>query len=906
MPLSPGNRLGPYEIVAPLGTGGMGEVYRARDTRLGRDVAVKVLPQHLSSNAEVRARFEREAKTISSLNDPHICTLHDIGREGDTDYLVMELVEGETLADRLRRGALPAADVLRLGAQIAAALDRAHRAGIVHRDLKPGNVMLAKGGAKLMDFGLARATGMAGRGPASDAASTALAQSPTESRPLTSEGTIVGTFQYMSPEQLEGREADARSDLWALGCVLYEMVTGRRAFEGKSQASLIGSIMNTEPAPMATVAPMAPPGLDRLVRRCLAKDPEDRWQNARDIAHELQWISSESGSQAGAALSSASAAGTKRSGAASAIRTRAALAWAILATIALAATLAITAVHERRRSTVAPAPTEFTLEPPPGYTFTLPADPVLSPDGRTVACVVEDSSHTNELAIRPLERAEFRVLPGADGCWLPFWSPDGRWIAFFSEGKLRKVSLDGSSSIALADAPDGRGGAWSADGRIVFVPTASGCVYSIPAAGGNAVPVTTLDSGREEVGHRYPCLIQDGPRFLYVALGKNGKKWLCAGDVAGGPSRVLRETETGARWAGPGWILGVDHRRVLAQRFDERKLEISGPLVEVAQCGGVPKLGNANLAAAANGTVVYQRPQRRKAWLRWHDAAGNPIGARTRAFESPVAIALAPDQQKVATTLAADNDLWLLDLEHPVPNRLTFFNAPQLNGLEMLTWSPDSKRIAYTFAAGAGSQAIHVMSVETSADSVLFRAPGFFALTQSWSNDGRRLIALCSNSQGNFDIWTIPVDNPKAAACFLETPEYELVCRLSPDGRWLACQVAVADELQVRIYSIQTPGVRYQVVLDRKPHPKWGPAWSADGRTLVVVDVVGRVIAIPVQLEGGFRQGESRVLFELPPQTSLVAVAPDLRRFLVCEFEPQSNPGPLCVLMGWPQRLGTP
>jgi len=306
MPLSPGSTLGPYEIIAPLGAGGMGEVYRARDTRLGRDVAVKVLPAHMSARPEVRARFEREAKTISSLNHPNICALYDIGRmpgeagANDTAYLVMELVEGETLGRRLERGPLPLAETLKIGAQIADALDRAHRAGVVHRDLKPGNIMLTRGGAKLLDFGLARATGMAGPASGSGETVAALTLSPTVAQPLTAEGTIVGTFQYMAPEQLEGRDADARADIWAFGCVLYEMATGRRAFDGQSQASLIGSIMKDEPRPLTEIAPLAPPALDRVVRRCLSKDPDDRWQSAADMKHELDWIT-QSASQSGVA-----------------------------------------------------------------------------------------------------------------------------------------------------------------------------------------------------------------------------------------------------------------------------------------------------------------------------------------------------------------------------------------------------------------------------------------------------------------------------------------------------------------------------------------------------------------------------------------------------------------------------
>jgi serine/threonine protein kinase len=313
MSLDPGTRLGPYEIRSPLGAGGMGEVYRARDTRLDRDVAIKVLPQHLSEHAEVRARFEREARTVSSLNHPNICTLFDVGREGDVDYLVMELVEGETLADKLSRGPLPLADVIRLGTQIADALDRAPRAGIVHRDLKPGNVMLTKGGAKLMDFGLARSAGLAGS--SGGTGETLLTHSPTVGQPLTAEGTIVGTFQYMSPEQLEGKEADTRSDLWALGCVLYEMATGKRAFDGSTQASLISAIMRDTPRPLAELAPLSPPALEKLVVALLAKDPDERVQTAHDVKLQLQWMADATPSSALHAAVNAGAMPSRRRGA---------------------------------------------------------------------------------------------------------------------------------------------------------------------------------------------------------------------------------------------------------------------------------------------------------------------------------------------------------------------------------------------------------------------------------------------------------------------------------------------------------------------------------------------------------------------------------------------------------------
>ena len=438
MSLTPGTRLGPYEIVTPLGAGGMGEVYRARDTRLGRDVAIKVLPEHLSASPDVRARFEREAKTVSSLNHPSICTLFDVGRESETDYLVMELVEGETLAARLARGALPTGDVLRLGSQIADALDRAHRAGVIHRDLKPGNVMLTKSGAKLMDFGLARATGTVGPAGGTGATAGIRSQSPTMEQPLTAEGTIVGTFQYMAPEQLEGKEADARSDIWALGCVLYEMATGKRAFEGESHASLISAILRDTPRPLAELAPLSPPGIDRIVSQCLAKDADERWQSAGDLARELRWLTSSS-SQSGMPAVPARRRVLPRGG----------LGMIAGAVVALAALVyAFGPWNSRHAETPL---VRFALAAPPGTTLEQTADAALSPDGRALAFLAADSSGTDHIYVRPLASPDARIVPGTDDGSLPFWSPDSRMLGLFSGGKLRKVSLDGSQPLVLCD-----------------------------------------------------------------------------------------------------------------------------------------------------------------------------------------------------------------------------------------------------------------------------------------------------------------------------------------------------------------------------------------------------------------------------------------------------------------------
>jgi eukaryotic-like serine/threonine-protein kinase len=778
--------------------------------------------------------------------------------------------------------------VLRLGGQIADALDRAHRAGMVHRDLKPGNVMLTKSGAKLMDFGLARATGLAGPGGGSGAGRGALTQSPTVAQPLTAEGTIIGTFQYMAPEQLEGREADARSDLWALGCVLYEMATGRRAFEGVSQASLIGSIMKDEPRPISERTPMSPPALDRLVGALLAKDPAERIQTAHDVRLQLGWIAD------GGAPTSGVAAAVVRS------KAPAWRAWLIPTAVALAA-VAVTAAVVRRP--VAPAPSfEFTLEPPAGTTFGFPADPALSPDGRTVACVVADAAGQTRLALRPLERAETRLLAGTEDASLPFWSPDGKAIGYFAQGKLRRVGLDGSPPVTLADAADGRGAAWSRDGVILFAPGSSGVICRVPATGGDPVRITTLDPGRGEMAHRYPSFVGDGGSFLYVSLAKDGKKWLCAGSVDGGPGRVLRETESAARTSVPGWVLSVERRRLMAQRLDQRSLAFEGSPLEIAQVGATGKIGYPNLGTDAGGTVVYQQELKFKAWLRWHDATGAPLGERMRELDSPQEVALSPDLRRVAVVMGDEGDLWLLDLDHPVPTRLTFFNATQYGALYALAWSPDSKRIAYSLEVGTINDVIHVISVEGSRDAVLFSPPALFASNHVWSPDGRSLVTILTTVAGGQDIWTVPVDEPNAATLYEATPDDEQRGALSPDGRWLACLVGVTGRQEIRILSYPKPGERYQLALGSAP--VYGVlAWSGDGRTLVFIDSDRHVVAVDVRLDGGFRQGEPRVLFTLPPDDALVAISPDLKRFLLFEREHVPNLAPLRVLTAWPERL---
>jgi hypothetical protein len=488
MPLSSGTRLGPYEILAPLGAGGMGEVYRARDTRLERTVAIKVLPQHLADTPESRQRFEREARAVSSLNHPHICTLHDVGSQDGTEFLVMEYLEGETLAKRLEKGALPLEQVLKIGTEVADALDKAHRQGIIHRDLKPGNIMLTKSGAKLLDFGLAKSTV-----PLTSGATMTAAVKHTT--PVTQQGMIVGTFQYMAPEQVEGKDVDARSDIFSFGAVLYEMVTGRRAFPGKSQLSVASAILEKEPEPISTLQPMTPPALDHAIRRCLAKDPEERWQTARDLALELEW-SAEGGSQV-MAMPAGAAQGIRA-------RWRGVLLWGVVSVLLAAITgLAIWNLKPSPPPTPQPVSrTVITL--PPGQRLAGLDQPAvaLSPDGTHLAYVAGQGGTQQQIYLRAMNSLEARPIPGTEGATGPFFSPDGQWLGFFTGTNLKKIPLSGGAAQTLGDAALAHGESWSSQGTIAFSPGTASFLQQVSDAGGPMQPLTRLERG--DVSHRWP------------------------------------------------------------------------------------------------------------------------------------------------------------------------------------------------------------------------------------------------------------------------------------------------------------------------------------------------------------------------------------------------------------------
>ncbi len=835
MTLSSGARLGPYEILSPLGSGGMGEVYRARDARLGRDVAIKVLPEHLSLHPEVRARFEREAKTVSSLNHPNICTLFDVGREGDKDYLVMELVEGESLAQRLAKGALPMGDVLRIGAQIADALDRAHRAGVIHRDLKPANVMLAKNGAKLMDFGLARETGMAG--PGSGSRLSAMSQSPTRAAPLTTEGTIIGTFQYMAPEQLEGVEADARCDLWALGCVLHEMATGQRAFEGRSQASLISAIMTAQPAPVSQLVPLAPAALDRLVSRCLAKDVDDRWQSARDLMHELRAIGEPgTGSVTGAP---AVARSTRRG---------ASLWQAVaVAAAAFAAGAALILLLQRGEPDVGPFVLDVPL--PSGQTMVGGAgDIALSPDGRTIVLSLRDSAGVARLWQRPLDGKPATPIEGTEGAVMPFWSPDGKSIGFFGGENLRRVRLAGGTSQVLCRAAGGRGASWGANGDILFTPGAEGPVFRVSDQGGTPVAVTTVDTARGEIGHRYARLLPDGRRFLYATLpAKEGEHEIFLGELGSTKSKFVMRADGVPTYTRDGWLIHRRNRLLAAQRFDPGSAKLTGapiPLFEVGTLVGIQATPTA--WCTEGGLLLTLNATSTRSELTVRSRGGERLQA-PMLVNSMIDPALSPDGRRLVfsqgtptSTSSSGWNLWTFDLARGLASQLTFDGS----GCFSPNWSPDGREVVY-HSNVAGSYALYVKAVDSgAAPRLLFKPDGLTINANDWTRDGQYVLYSVTDSKTAEDVHLLSMDGSGRTRPLLTTAANEDGAKVSPDGRWMVYQSDESGRTEVYVASFPGLGSKRQVSLAGGADARW----RSDGRQIQFVAAGGATMGTEVRL----------------------------------------------------------
>ena len=890
MRLSPGTKLGPYEILSPLGAGGMGEVYRARDTRLGRDVAVKVLPHHLSSNTEVRARFEREAKTVSSLNHPNICTLFDIGREKDTDYLVMELVDGETLATRIARGALPAADVMKIGAQIADALDRAHRAGVVHRDLKPGNVMLAKSGAKLMDFGLARAVGLAAT---AGSGASLLTQSPTIAQPLTAEGTIIGTFQYMAPEQLEGREADERSDIWALGCVLYEMATGVRAFEGKSQASLIATIMHTDPRPLREIVPASPPSLDRLIRECLAKDPDERRQSAGDVRRELNRISR------GDADAPSATPPTTRSTSARWIAAAAAAGM-------VGAAIGYWIAHRAQPATTGER-IAFTIPAPPGsrFRFTIEEDgtriapPLISPDGKQIVFGVVDSKGGRTLMRRSFDDVAVQPIAASTEARTPFWSPDSRSLAFFSEGKLRSISLASGAAVTLADGSvNPRGGAWSRKGVILFAPTANSGIYSVSERGGTPLQITFPDTSLPDISHRFPTFLPDDEHFLFLVWTNNSALRDSIGGIYLGSlgSREVKRVENASSSVAiaNGTLVFARDGMLVQAPFDAKNGTVGPATVTNQPVDWDVSTGLGLFSISQTGTLLCRESnalaQSRPVWF---DRTGAPMDTvRVPANYSKIGIARrAAWAAVIIGNQDGNGDVWLLDFNRGLTSRFSNSRADERHVLI----SSDGSLVAYTSDVGGPYHAFVAPSDQSGAPVKVSPPSDDWNLLDISLDDRLVLLAMSTHicvidleSRQSMRWHTVPGSFASSSGGF------------SPDARWIAygSPESGRDEVYVRPY----PGPGGQVQVSTRGGTS--PHWSNDGREIVYLDSDGDLIAVPVDTRAGFETGVPRRLFRIGSRAVWDAMG-DHSRFLVTVRGADVVDPPLKVVTNWMSTAST-
>jgi Tol biopolymer transport system component len=879
--LAAGTRLGPYEILSPVGAGGMGEVYRARDTRLEREVAVKVLPAHLSSSEEMRQRFEREAKAISQLSHPHICALYDVGSHDGVEYLVMEYLEGETLAARLVKGPVPTEQLLKWGVEIADALDKAHRQGIVHRDLKPGNVMLTKSGVKLLDFGLAKALpSPPGRGQGEG-----LTSLPTQAN-LTQEGTILGTFQYMAPEQLEGKDADARTDIFAFGAVLYEMATGQKAFSGKSQASLIASILTSDPAPVSTIQPMTPQALDRVVKTCLAKDPEDRWQSAHDIGSELAWVA-QGGSQAGAAAPVAAFR-----------RRRDRVTWGVVGTLAGAMAAALATWVLLRGS--APAQRRLTrvaIPIPPAQTLALEnhVSVALSPDGRRLAYVARKGD-TKQLYLRALDAAEATPLAGTEGAFTPFFSPDGQWLGFYADGKLKKISLAGGTPVTLCSIAEPLvGAAWGPDDTIVFPPNWAGGLARVSASGGSPEPLTKPTLKGEDRGHIWPEWLPGGKAILFTVFtgGSLDDYQIAARTLATGEQKILIKGGTFGRYVASGHIVYARGGTLFAVSFDARRLEVTGAPFPVAQGVSENSNGGAEFAVSRDGTLVYvagglQMSERSMLWVDRKGAA-TPVTRVRRPFSNP---RLSPDGKRITVTIGAETyDVWVLDLAR---DSLTRFSFGKDDGDPV--WSPDGQRIVFD-SSQAGFYNIYVRPSDGSGSEQRLTNDQDADFPMSWSPDGR-LLAFVKTRADVPEIWLYPFEKDAQPRPFLQGAYRHQWARFSPDGRWMAYGSNESGRFEVYVTPFPGPGGKWQISNEGGEQPLWAP----NGRE-IFYRKDKKVMRVAVATSPAFSASRPELLFEGEYQGEW-DVAPDGQRFLMVKEEgAESAPKQINLVLNWFEEL---
>jgi eukaryotic-like serine/threonine-protein kinase len=898
MGLTPGSRLGPYEIAELVGAGGMGEVYRARDTRLDRTVAIKVLSSALSADPARRERFDREARSIAALSHPHICVLHDLGHQDGIDFLVMEHVTGDSLAERLKKGPLPLAQVLQIGIQIADALDRAHRSGIVHRDLKPSNIILTGAGAsthaKLLDFGLAKLMA-----PAVAAVGSMVTQAPPVGGDLTGEGTVVGTTRYMAPEQVEGGTVDGRTDIFALGAVLYEMTTGQKAFEGKSHVSVVAAILEHEPTPISKLQPLTPPAFEHVVTTCLAKAPDDRWQTAKDVAKQLQWIASTLSSAMVASQPSAS------------VKRRSRMRAALVTLVTIAAIGATWAIATRFKPVEAP-PQVMRFEIP---TITI-ANPnflpmlAASPDGRWVAFVAQDGGTTPTLWLRSVDAVEARKIPGTEGALNPFWSPDSRHLGYGAGGRLMQVDIGGGPPQMITSMSVGTvftGGTWSANNIIVF-SRASG-LMRVSASGGEATPVTQLDTSAGDVAHAWPFFLPDGHHVLFlVARGGDTPRKIRVVDINDPKQSVdLLTANSNALYSRSGHLLFHRDGTLLAQAFDPDKLVLSGEPVRVAD-GLAYSTGIGRVAATVSNTgllatragAAFETTR-----LVWFDRKG----ARLETVGEPAlyrGVDISPNGQLLAYHVHLEpsgGDVWVRDLRRATATRYTF-NGHNFSA----SWSRDGKYVMFTSDREGGSN-LYRKAVGAAAGDEMMMGSGTAAFVEDISPDGEWMV-YGGQTRTGLDILRVPLNRKGDPEPVVATPFFDGLSKISPDGRFIAYESEQSGRREVFAQPFPKATTKWQISTDGGRYVRW----SVKGDEIYYVKDDGTLMSASARVEGdALVIGNPKALFKADPIFSghrgstldmPYDVTADGQRFIVNErVAPAAQQSPISVVVNWTSLL---
>ncbi|HEX8746539.1 MAG TPA: protein kinase, partial [Pyrinomonadaceae bacterium] len=900
MPLSAGDQLGRYEIRSQIGAGGMGEVYRAYDPKINRDVAIKVLPFEFSADAERLRRFEQEAQAAGALNHPNVLAIFDVETHEGAPYVVSELLEGETLREQMGGSVLSIRRAVDYALQVARGLAAAHEKGIVHRDLKPENIFITSDErVKILDFGLAKLSEQNdGAGFSTDLPTRKINTDP---------GTVMGTIGYMSPEQVRGRGVDHRTDIFAFGCVLYEMLAGKRAFRGETPADTISAILKEDPPELSLTNKQVAPGLERIVRHCLEKAPANRFQTARDLAFALESISTISGGTTAIEQPRETAESSVTS-AKQTLPRREWVAWG-LAALFLIAAATFAALYLRQTHPRAEV-VRFTIAPPEKTTYD--ESFALSPDGRRLVFVVTGEGGETTLIVRALDSTAAQQLSGTEGAKFPFWSPDGRYIAFFAANKLKKIEATGGPAQTLAEvSTDARGGAWGPDGTILFAPTVTQPLYKVSAAGGAASPVTELDQTRGQTSHRWPWFLPDGRHFIYFSRSNpQDSEGLYVGALDSKETKFLLNTKLrgayvpSASGGKGGHLLFVRDNTLVAQAFDADKLQLSGEPLTVAE--GVLSYPTdagptayASFSVSSNGYLSYLLGSAKITHLTWFDRAGKTLGsiAAQGTYSEP---RFSPDGERVVAPRedVAGSDLWMIDITRGTTTRFTFDPKPDVSPV----WSPDGSRVAFSSARGGKHWLYHKLSSGAGNDELLLQTASD-AFPDDWSPDGRFILyEMNAGTKTRFDLWVLPTFGDRQPFPFLQSEFDETHAQFSPDGRFVTYVSNESGRAEVYVQSFPGPGGKWQVSMAGGDQPQW----RRDGKELFYIAPDKTLVAVPVTASDSFETGTPVALFRTRvPTTALTdernnyVVSPDGKRFLISNLLEEGNTQPVTLVLNW-------